>query len=108
MVVGWVRPGRNQYRPYQWRDGRGAFLSTEEGKALGINNKGVIVGEVYRDKSFHACLWKDGKALDLNALIPKNSGWTLYDATGINDKGQIIGTGKFDKDTLSAFLLTPK
>jgi len=27
----------------------------------------------------------------LNKLIPKNSAWTLQTATGVNDKGQIVG-----------------
>ena len=31
--------------------------------------------------------------LDLNSLLPPNSGWTLTSATGINDAGQIVGYG---------------
>jgi probable HAF family extracellular repeat protein len=30
---------------------------------------------------------------DLNSLLPANSGWVLSDARGINDSGQIAGTG---------------
>ena len=31
--------------------------------------------------------------LDLNLLIPPNSGWALGTAVGINDLGQITGVG---------------
>jgi uncharacterized protein (TIGR03437 family) len=43
---------------------------------------------------------------DLNSLIPSGSGWTLSYATGINDAGQIAGTG-FHNGQQRAFLLTP-
>jgi probable HAF family extracellular repeat protein len=72
---------------------------------------------------FSAVLWRDGKVMDLNKLIPANSrwrltedgtikGWTLTDAYAINASGQIVGAGfKDGKDEnlsqLRAFLLTP-
>ena len=40
--------------------------------------------------------------VDLNTLIPPDSGWVLYEATGINDAGQIVGSGD-----QGYFLLTP-
>ncbi len=43
---------------------------------------------------------------DLNTLIPPNSGWILTEARGINDAGQITGTGTINGET-HAFLLTP-
>lgn len=82
--------------------------------AEGINNLGWGVG--YSDASSlngrRALLWKDGRALDLNRAIDPSLGWTLYEATAINDKGQIVGVGKApDKPwggvSFSAFLLTP-
>jgi hypothetical protein len=33
------------------------------------------------------------ETIDVNTLLPPNSGWTLLTATGINDRGQIAGTG---------------
>jgi hypothetical protein len=44
--------------------------------------------------------------LDLNGLIDPNSGWQLYAAYGINDSGQIVGTGTFAGFS-RAYLLTP-
>ncbi len=44
---------------------------------------------------------------DLNGLIPANSGWFLFDATGINNAGQIVGRGAFNGQ-IHGFLLTPE
>ena len=45
--------------------------------------------------------------LDLNNLIPANSGWLLQQATAINDQGQIVGYGTLNGQS-EAFLLTPQ
>jgi probable HAF family extracellular repeat protein len=55
----------------------------------------------------HAFLFIDGKAIDLNSQLPANSGWILSSATGINNKGQIIGDGTNAAGQFHAFLLTP-
>ena len=34
--------------------------------------------------------------LDLNSLIPSDSGWDLLEAYGINDAGEIVGEGLYD------------
>ena len=45
--------------------------------------------------------------MDLNALLPANSGWVLTSAIGVNDSGFIIGWG--GKNGLTKpFLLAPK
>jgi probable HAF family extracellular repeat protein len=54
----------------------------------------------------HAFLSRDGQMYDLNDLVPAGSGWVLEIADGINDKGQIVGTGKHNGKT-RAFVLTP-
>ena len=43
---------------------------------------------------------------DLNSLVPSDSGLDLLFATGINDKGQIIGSA-YDRGRPCGFLLTP-
>jgi probable HAF family extracellular repeat protein len=45
--------------------------------------------------------------LDLNTLIPPGTGWTLDQANGINDAGEIVGYGA-KKGQQHAFLLTPE
>jgi hypothetical protein len=51
-------------------------------------------------------LFEDGRVIDLNTLLPANSGRTLTEARDINDRGQIVGTGVVN-GRQRAFLLTP-
>ena len=38
-------------------------------------------------------------SIDLNALLPSNSGWALSSANAINNAGQITGSGIFNVGT---------
>jgi len=40
-----------------------------------------------------AALFRAGKTIDLNTFLPKNSGWVLETANGIDDFGNIVGLG---------------
>lgn len=51
-------------------------------------------------------LYTAGKMQDLNDTLPANSGWVLESASGINDRGQIVGTG-LHHGLRRAFVLTP-
>ena len=78
--------------------------------ANALNANGVVVGVAsagsYRGIS-HAFVAQNGSITDLNRLIPGNSGpWVLLTATGVNDAGEIVGTGTYN-GTERAFLLTP-
>ncbi len=54
-----------------------------------------------------AAIWEQGIGWrNLNELIPPGSGWELYYATGINNRGQIIGSGFLNGEN-RAYLLTP-
>jgi len=44
---------------------------------------------------------------NLNNLIPANSGFTLNNATAINDNGQIVANGSNGQGREHAFLLSP-
>jgi hypothetical protein len=44
---------------------------------------------------------------DLNALIPPNSAWTLEVASGINDRGEIVGWGDHGGVENAGFILRP-
>ena len=64
--------------------------------AWGINSSGQIVGasRINDAGEIHAFLWKrGGNMVDLNDLIPLNSGFQLYIASAINDEGVIAGNG---------------
>jgi probable HAF family extracellular repeat protein len=90
--------------------GRGTVLIPGLGAAFGINNLGQVVGasQVQGASTWHAFLSNNGQAaVDLNTLIPDSSRWTLTSATGINDKGQIVGYGVDASGNSHAVLLTP-
>jgi len=72
--------------------GTGA-LPSEFGAALGINNHGQIVGQGEVGNEVHALLFSDGQVIDLNERLPSNSGWEVYGAQLINDRGQIVVWG---------------
>jgi hypothetical protein len=73
--------------------------------ALAINDAGMAVGF----SGGHGFLVDVAhpKMVDLNTLIPPDSGWILGGADGINDLGQITGRGYNMKGELHAYLLTP-
>ena len=75
-------------------------------RARAINNFGVVVGSVSKPGEGRAVIFSGGVLTDLNSLLPSGSGWTLLEATGINDAGQITGSGLFD-DGVRGFVLTP-
>ncbi len=74
--------------------------------AAGINDAGQVVGHSAATAGNRAFLWSGGVLQDLNGLIDA-SGWTLTNARGINNLGQVVGWG-FDADGAQrGFLLTP-
>lgn len=96
---------------FLWRHGRMTDLGTLKGglssEANALNKFDQVVGQGdIGGGDTHAVLWQDGHPFDLNTLIPQASGWTLQEATGINDEGQICGTGLVN-GAIHGFLLTP-
>ena len=76
---------------------------------LAINGRGDVVGfgDTGGPNSSRAFLSMDGGTpRDLNDLIDPASGWSLSRAEGINDLGEIVGTGQINGQN-HAFLLTP-
>jgi probable HAF family extracellular repeat protein len=74
---------------------------------FGINDSGVVVGYSDFQSTYHAFVYREGKMLDLNKLIPAGSGWVLIQAFGINNAGQIVGEGTHN-GLEHGFLLTPR
>jgi len=64
--------------------------------ALAINLHGQIVGKSIpnNDAKNHAVIWENGEIRDLNQLIPPGAGVHLFEATDINDAGEIVGISK--------------
>lgn len=87
-------------------------LGTISGKTsttwgFAINDSGVVVGQSTFQNTYHAFVYSGGKMKDLNKLIPSGSGWTLIEANGINNNGQIVGMG-MHSGVEHAYLLTPQ
>ena len=78
-------------------------LGHDQSAALALNAGGT---EVVGWSGDHAFLYSGGKMKDLNTMIPRNSGWSLTSATGVDDTGLIVGTGQLQGEE-HAFLLTP-
>lgn len=123
-AVGWGRTqqlnddGVQVDHPFLFRPGvgmvdLGTFGETGRwGNANDVNESGWVVGTVATDGSGYdttAFIYdlQHGQR-DLNDLLDPltGAGWRLIGATGINDRGQIAGTGWFDGES-RAFLLTP-
>lgn len=112
QVVGNGSSSAGVTRGFLWEKGKqkSQDLGTLGGKSTyvrGINNIGKVVGtsDSYSGKP-RAFVWVKGKMFDLNKFLPKNSGWELIQASAINNRGEIVGTGTF-KGQPRAFLLTP-
>lgn len=103
-----------QAATYDSSTGTTTFLGAAGGRssfAFGINDTGTIVGSVQGQSDFgsyesYAMIDTGAGLVDLNSLIAPGSGWYLYEAYGINDRGQIVGIG-YNGGNLDVFLLTP-
>lgn len=80
-------------------------LGGANSRALALNELGQIVGTSDSLFGQHAFLFESGTMRDLNSLIDPSTGWTLIEASDINESGQIVGWGIRDGQT-RAFLLT--
>jgi probable HAF family extracellular repeat protein len=76
------------------------------GLIVGSASRGLPIGENTVKLEFLPFLNIDGNFMNLNDLIAPGTDWTLYDAIGINDSGQIVGFGAHNGKTC-AFVLTP-
>lgn len=112
-VVGYSTTADGKAHACLWQDGVPHDLGAPAGEAsiaTGINESGAIVGyggpypgAVYFNRAF---VWSDGVKYNLQDLIPADSGWSIGAPCGINDQGQIVGTGSHDGKS-AAFILTP-
>lgn len=86
----------------------GLHLSDEAGvTASAINSHGDVVGRVVDSSGFGIWIYSGGQAFSLNGEVINMAGWDMItNAIGINDAGQIVGTGIYNGVT-TAFLMTP-
>jgi probable HAF family extracellular repeat protein len=100
---------KGQYEALARDDYHGVCSINDSGQYVGWQ----CAGSVIQDGPYRAILWQNGQKYDLNHLISQDSGWVLEYAYGINNRGQIVGTGyrPGSQDRVdgkeSAVLLTP-
>jgi probable HAF family extracellular repeat protein len=118
MVAGWsYLAGNAFYHAALWEEvGNITDLGVVSGDdcsfATAINAKSQIVGSSLGDgctfdDSSNAFLWESGSLYDLNTLIPADASLHLLLALGINDRGEIAGTGLDSAGNRHDFLLVP-
>lgn len=119
QVCGTLRLGdRMPNRAFVWQAGTLTELGNVAGGtgalAHAINNTGVVVGEARRppagrSRQATACafVWLEGGMHDLNDLLDRDAkGWQLLSAADINNRGQIVGQGRYN-GVKRAFIATP-
>ncbi len=85
----------------------GGNYSTSWGFA--INDSAVVVGQAQMDNGLVVAFVYNGKRMqNLNSLVKPDPGWTLIEAHGVNNAGQIVCIGENTQGTLHTFLLTPQ
>ena len=110
-VAGFAALPSGYEHAFLYVDGHLTDLGTLRGGssfAYGVNSSGTVVGYSWVPDGAdpHAFVDSNGRMLDLNSLIPADSGWVLLQAFGINDAGQIVGAGMIDGQQ-QAFRLDP-
>lgn len=89
--------------------GRGGLIVRANGVVAGTGGKLLAVGEMgdYGDGPPIALRWSGrGPGAALDSFLPSHSGWTLRDATAVNARGQIVGTGILGSRP-ACYVLTP-
>ena len=86
----------------------GGYEVTWISNANGINDGGMVVGQVHTLQGYHGFLYINGKMVDLNSLAGGGQ-WTITEATGINNNGQIAAYGYRNDfpSSVRGLLLTP-
>ena len=106
-------PGGITLHAFLWRNGAirdlGALPGKPNSRAQSINSKSQIVG-LARTCDFNfptAFLWENGSIVNLNRLIPPGSEFHVYEASFIDDRGEIGAFGSLANGDTHALLLIP-
>jgi probable HAF family extracellular repeat protein len=82
---------------FEFNQGRMTDLGTLGGLdsvAAAINDQGAVVGaSLTSTGALHGFIEVRGRMVDLNSLIPAQSGFVITNAQDINDRGQIVAQG---------------
>lgn len=86
----------------------GTLDGLENSEANAVNESGLVVGRAW-DNDFlldnAAVAWLDGVVYDLNDYIGESGFARLYEATGVNERGDIVGFGRMNDGSLAGFVI---
>lgn len=86
----------------------GTLDELENSEAQAVNDAGMVVGFAWdNDFELDSAAWAyvNGTMYDLNDFIAGSGFARLYQATGVNNNGDIVGYGMLDDGSLSAFVI---
>jgi probable HAF family extracellular repeat protein len=112
-VVGRADLQAGLFHAFLWKGSKmtdlGTLAADPCSAAWSINARSQIVGNSQSNcgTPTHAFLWEKGRMYDLNTLIPPGSGFTITEAAGINDHGEIIAVGSLPNGDGNAVMLIP-
>lgn len=115
QVAGFSEDGAGNELAFLWEDSAGIMslgtLGGDTSRATDVNNLGQVVGASEdADGNQVAFFWSEQTGMiDLMELVKDDvTGWTsLFVADGINDAGQIVGTGIYEGETRGFVLTIP-
>ena len=94
QIVGTSLAAANRNDAFLWEAGTGMQDLGDVswmGLASAINDAGQVVGvSLGSSSALHTFLSTGGSMVDLNTLLPPDSGWILRGAPSINDAGEIV------------------
>lgn len=112
QIVGMTYTDSFALRATIWNGGTPTLLGSVNGRSYTIANAINDLGQVVGDAQFSAAgaprafLFDGGQMYDLTDHLLDAPGWTLSQAFGINNAGEIVGVARFENQN-HAFLITP-
>jgi probable HAF family extracellular repeat protein len=110
LVVGYSQIPSGETHAFLYDGSMHDLGSFDDGRTLAyaINKRGQVVGQWIIQNRQGAFLYQEGALYDLKVLLDSSGDeWTqLMEAAGINDSGQIVGSGA-KADGVHAFRLDP-
>jgi probable HAF family extracellular repeat protein len=117
QVVGWASDQSGTLHGFclDLAEGTVRHLGSQmESLATGVNEAGLVIGRYkYSWLTDHPLAWDPAAdaVTDLNDGISQDAGWTVFEAWGVNDTGQVTGFGTAVIDGIynqRGYLLTPR
>ena len=110
-IGGWAQGGANdhafRFDGVHLQNAEGTLPSVFSSVSSIANHVSVGSYMSTADSANHAFSFTDANgAVDLNTLIPADSGWFLHDAASVNASGQIVGDGQLN-NVPRAYILKP-